>query len=257
MNGRMYDPYLGQFLSADVLAEKYVNVSPYCYALNNPLRYVDPDGKEPGDVVIFFTGAAFGSSAGNTEVVQNLQNSIYKELNGGSSAFYRSQHEIISDRESQISDAYNEVIEARKINANGKILIYGYSYGGVLALELIQKLKSDGIDVDNVYLIDAANGSKSDNIDRKINSKAKGLNIFQENPDGLGSHGNSTTGNNNIKNVNLSNTSLKNSINHSNIDEFTSKSVQKAIKKVLANTKQGERTKYEGEDLRKLFEDEK
>ena len=49
MNGRMYDPVTSSFLSVD----RYVqspgnsqNFNRYAYCLNNPLRYVDPDGEE-------------------------------------------------------------------------------------------------------------------------------------------------------------------------------------------------------------------
>jgi len=41
-----------QWTSMDPLAEKYYSISPYAYCMNNPVRNVDPDGKEiqlPGD----------------------------------------------------------------------------------------------------------------------------------------------------------------------------------------------------------------
>jgi len=47
MNGRVYDPWLGRFLSPDpfVQAPTYSqNYNRYSYALNNPLKYTDPSG---------------------------------------------------------------------------------------------------------------------------------------------------------------------------------------------------------------------
>jgi RHS repeat-associated protein len=41
---RQYDPTVGRFMTMDPLAEKYYSVSPYAYCLNNPVRFVDPDG---------------------------------------------------------------------------------------------------------------------------------------------------------------------------------------------------------------------
>jgi RHS repeat-associated protein len=41
---RMYDPALGRWHVPDPRAEKYESWSPYNYALNNPLYYVDPNG---------------------------------------------------------------------------------------------------------------------------------------------------------------------------------------------------------------------
>ncbi len=48
MNARLYDPFLGRFLSPDpqVQAPGYgQNYNRYTYALNNPLKYTDPDGE--------------------------------------------------------------------------------------------------------------------------------------------------------------------------------------------------------------------
>ncbi len=47
MNGRVYDPVLGRFLSADpLIAQSYdpQNLNRYSYVRNNPLGYVDRNG---------------------------------------------------------------------------------------------------------------------------------------------------------------------------------------------------------------------
>ena len=47
MNGRLYDPVLGRFLSPDnyvQLPDFSQNFNRYSYCLNNPLRYKDKDG---------------------------------------------------------------------------------------------------------------------------------------------------------------------------------------------------------------------
>ena len=47
---RQHDPFVPGFTSLDPHCESYYNVSPYVYCLNNPMKLVDRDGKDPGDV---------------------------------------------------------------------------------------------------------------------------------------------------------------------------------------------------------------
>lgn len=50
---RMYDGQLGRWHTVDPLAEKFKEWSPYNYVLNNPLKYIDPDGK---DIILVVKG---------------------------------------------------------------------------------------------------------------------------------------------------------------------------------------------------------
>ncbi len=52
MNGRIYDPLLGRFLSADILVQSpgsLQSFNRYSYCANNPLTYTDPSGFELTD----------------------------------------------------------------------------------------------------------------------------------------------------------------------------------------------------------------
>lgn len=61
MNGRLYDPLLGRFLSPDnyvQLPDNSQSYNRYSYCLNNPLKYIDPSGELFGidDLLIGVTG---------------------------------------------------------------------------------------------------------------------------------------------------------------------------------------------------------
>lgn len=67
---RFYDPnYRLSFVSIDPLCEKYYSTNPYVYCSNNPIRYIDPDGRGWNEVLPYLksstsVGFSFGLICG-------------------------------------------------------------------------------------------------------------------------------------------------------------------------------------------------
>ncbi len=51
---RMYDNQIGRFNGIDALADKYNEISTYCYVANNPTNAIDIDGKRIMNFLFLF-----------------------------------------------------------------------------------------------------------------------------------------------------------------------------------------------------------
>ena len=152
-HARPYDARLGQFTMIDPCAEKYYYVSPYVYCLNNPIRYVDPDGKKvylyattlPGTNIPFATHTfivitdnkdnvkkyyAFGSEydgikgATGGRLMQRRYNQDINVYNGNDTEHIKAKIPILTPANMKEEEFENRISEVAESFGNNESITY-------------------------------------------------------------------------------------------------------------------------------------
>ena len=88
---RQHYPVLARWDRIDPLCEKYYNVSPYAYCANNPVKYVDPDGRK----IVFAEGVSKEFRNNFSQAVSYLNqhgcSGMLKALNDSRNTYYISE----------------------------------------------------------------------------------------------------------------------------------------------------------------------
>jgi RHS repeat-associated protein len=145
MNGRLYDPQLGSFLSPDpfVQAPDYLqSCNRYSYCLNNPLKYTDPSGEIFGidDLVAAAIGGTFNLVSnliqGNTHSVGEA----FAQFGVGAAAGVASLYvgpvaagAILSGGNSFVNQGFGEDGNWNWNNISGYQIAFDATVGGITA----------------------------------------------------------------------------------------------------------------------------
>ncbi|MGM9802954.1 MAG: RHS repeat-associated core domain-containing protein, partial [Muribaculaceae bacterium] len=72
---RWYDSLLGRTSTMDPLAEKYYGLSPYAWCAGNPVKFVDENGQEFGDIYYTRDDAAidFGKCYNGISIIEKIE----------------------------------------------------------------------------------------------------------------------------------------------------------------------------------------
>lgn len=190
---RWYDPVIGRFNSPDPAANEYPKISPFVYVDNNPIAYIDPDGRR------FYFAAGAGHDPGRTGYIgmmlsifrqSGIQNPVDINAHGG-----KYSDILFTMGRSQSTPYYNHMyIEGNPIMAAGTSLIQeapnwrilkavaeiksdltasplsdgeqfnlsGYSTGSVIMAQAALMLAKEGQIIDNLVLIGSPITGSSD-----------------------------------------------------------------------------------------------
>ena len=108
---RYYNPDLSIWLSVDPMAAKYPSLSPYVYCGNNPVRLVDPDGKEVGnyyDICGNYLGTD-GNDDGEVYILTSAHDIDLAESNN-SNGFHTAVEEFHSPMRIPFAETRNEIV---------------------------------------------------------------------------------------------------------------------------------------------------
>ncbi len=118
---RMQDPQLGRWWTVDPKAEKYLMLSPYNFCANNPILYIDIDGKD------FIKSVKSTYNLGAPRVVHDLGHTSYNQSNWYGVSFNKNSNEF--DIKLNYTTAYSKFFKQPYDNNGTKTTLDGENPG--------------------------------------------------------------------------------------------------------------------------------
>ena len=146
---RMQDPQIGRLWQIDPHLESYSNISPYAYAINNPVNVIDPDGR---DAIFTATYDKDGKLSG-----VNISSTIYikgsganaqraKELNNAASSLFKTKTVDGVSVSFNVNYSHNESVQASNLKDGENILNFSAEPGSAENRSHVNGTMADGVD---------------------------------------------------------------------------------------------------------------
>ena len=145
---RNYDPAIGRWPCVDPLAEKYPGVSPYVYCLNNPLIYVDPDGR---DIIPVHGTWSNNKTWQDLKGITKASSNLFGDNKLGNSFGWSGGNYSYSRTEAAFGLIDHVRTQMKSKDFNGEITLVGHSHGGNVSIEAFNMM-AEMKEFDNVQL---------------------------------------------------------------------------------------------------------
>ena len=165
---RQYDAALARFTSIDPAADEYLDLSPYSYVANNPLLFIDPDGR---NIVV---GVQESDKDRKDELEQKFKDVVGNAFRNrvsanvdenGKVAFSRNKDEngnelALTENEQEAFDALNDIATDQETTINHTLLDSdSEGSSGVL----VGRFEDGALDLDDAAVFDKSENSLSTN----------------------------------------------------------------------------------------------
>lgn len=177
------------------VAEDFTYNSPYAFSENSPIAFVELEGLEKV-LAIYFHGGPTGGGKPTTVDKAGYTGQYYSNTQAAAQNSGREfAGTIIAPGVTSASGVKTGLSFAKEnYEAGDQVIVYGYSYGVDVAVDLTEQLKEAGIDVDLLVTVDGSDGPLQNttvNTDVPDNVDTN-LNIYQTDDSGTSSSSRST-----------------------------------------------------------------
>jgi RHS repeat-associated protein len=187
---RNYDPAISRFMSIDPLAEDYSYQSPYAFCENTPIAFRELEGLEKV-LAIFYHGGPTGGGKPTTVGNAGYTGQYFKNTQSAATANNKEfEGRIIAPGATSASgvqegiDFFNATYEQ-----GDQVIIYGYSYGVDVAVDLAEALNAASVPIDLLVTVDGSDGPLQNiTVNNTIPANVKtNLNVYQTSNSGASS----------------------------------------------------------------------